>query len=382
MKRKERKPRKQNADRLKRRRRPKKVSEPSAIRALDLFCGAGGSSCGARLAGAEVVAGIDMSELAVATFKENFPLAQTYSERLESLDPKKIAKDIGPIDLLIASPECTHHSIARGKRRRREESRATAFQVTRFAEIFKPRWIVIENVVKMRQWPAYKKWLRALAKDYNVLEMVLNANKYGVPQHRRRLFIVCDRHVEPTKPEPKYDPKATVSSFLGSGQNGQVWRFSALKKKGRAKATLSRARRAIKALGERRRFLLVYYGSDWAGGYQEITRPLRTITTLDRFALVKPNGDGHEMRMLQPPELAVAMGFPENYKWPAMPRRSRIRLLGNAVCPPVMQAIVEGLIATRNAPAKDPKSDPVRSVVSALRRGRLRKGRRKKKPAR
>lgn len=53
------------------------------------------------------------------------------------------------------------------------------------------------------------------------------------------------------------------------------------------------------------------------------------------------------MRMLQPPELATAMGFPADYKWPDTTRRNRIKLLGNAVSPPVMQAIISSLIENR-----------------------------------
>ncbi|WP_223201951.1 hypothetical protein, partial [Streptococcus pneumoniae] len=52
----------------------------------------------------------------------------------------------------------------------------------------------------------------------------------------------------------------------------------------RAKGTLERAERAIKELGPNEPFLLVYYGSDKAGGWQSLDRPLRTVTTLDRFA--------------------------------------------------------------------------------------------------
>ncbi|MFN0021069.1 MAG: DNA cytosine methyltransferase [Pirellulaceae bacterium] len=59
--------------------------------------------------------------------------------------------------------------------------------------------------------------------------------------------------------------------------------------------------------------------------------------------LISPNGKGHTMRMLQPLELAVAMGFPADYWWPASIRREKIRLIGNAVCPPVMKAAVDAL---------------------------------------
>jgi len=72
---------------------------------------------------------------------------------------------------------------------------------------------------------------------------------------------------------------------------------------------------------------------------------LRTITTIDRFALVEPCDDGFEMRMLQVPELKRAMGFKKDYRFSHGTRRDRIHLLGNGVCPPVMQRVVESLIS-------------------------------------
>ena len=69
---------------------------------------------------------------------------------------------------------------------------------------------------------------------------------------------------------------------------------------------------------------MVYYGSDGAGGYLRLDRPLRTVTTLDRFAYVRPTQFGHEMRMLQPTELAAAMGFPVEHQLPKSTRREFI----------------------------------------------------------
>ncbi len=74
--------------------------------------------------------------------------------------------------------------------------------------------------------------------------------------------------------------------------------------------------------------------------------PLRTITTLDRFAYVKPGSDGHVMRMLQPPELKQAMGWPKRFKLNHGTRRDKIKMTGNAVCPPVMKAIVKDLVSS------------------------------------
>jgi DNA (cytosine-5)-methyltransferase 1 len=61
--------------------------------------------------------------------------------------------------------------------------------------------------------------------------------------------------------------------------------------------------RAISELGRGRPFLIVYYGSDGAGGWHSLDRPIRTLTTLDRFGLVTWRGDVPMLRMLQVPEL-------------------------------------------------------------------------------
>ena len=88
---------------------------------------------------------------------------------------------------------------------------------------------------------------------------------------------------------------------------------------------------------------MVYYGSDGAGGFQAIDRPLRTVTTLDRFAYVVPKRNGHVMRMLQPTELAAAMGFSVRFKWKKTSRRNKIKMIGNAVCPQMMRDVVQSL---------------------------------------
>jgi len=326
------------------------LTNGGVVRTLDLFCGAGGSSCGAQLAGACIIAGIDKWPLAIETYRLNNPNAKVYESDLKDVSPQTIAREVVGIELLLASPECTNHSIARGGADPDEKSQNTAFQVIRFAEVLKPRWIVIENVVKMRQWRRYDRWLKKLKSlGYETpAEVILDAKHYGVAQSRKRLFIICDREGTPQTPVPQPDPKATVESILTRhDEHGNKWSFAPLKSPKRAEATLERARRAMKALGKDTEFLMVYYGTDGAGGWQTLDRPLRTITTLDRFALVKPNGRGHEMRMLQPPELSAAMGFPKDYLWPETARRNKIKMIGNAVCPPVMQAIVSQLLKNR-----------------------------------
>jgi DNA (cytosine-5)-methyltransferase 1 len=323
------------------------------VRVLDLFCGGGGSSLGAAAAGATPVGGIDIWSLATDAFALNHPGAKVYTKDLTSLRPSVVAKELGRIDMLIASPECTHHSVAKGNKPRSEESKELAFQVIRFARALQPRWLVVENVIQMRAWPQFSEWLNALHRlGYKTITPTLEAEQFGVPQMRRRLFVIADRREAPSLPRPYRKRNATVQWVLSNARRDKwSFNFTPLANGRRAPNTLARAKRAIDELGARSEFVMVYYGSDGAGGFQTLDRPLRTITTLDRFALVRPNCVGHEMRMLQPSELALAMGFPRSFKFPSSAtRRDCIKLIGNAVCPPVMGAVVRSLLKNSGVP--------------------------------
>jgi DNA (cytosine-5)-methyltransferase 1 len=316
------------------------LAKNQRIRAIDLFCGAGGSSWGARAAGAEIVAAFDRWPLAGQNYKANFPSSWFFEGFLEELDVNAVAQQIGPIELILASPECTSHSPAKGNKPPCENSRNTAFQVIRFARVFRPQWIVVENVVSMRRWARFQGFKERLQRlGYKVREEVLNAADFGVPQTRRRLFLLCDRQCQPD-PTPKLGARrrSAASVVEMSGRYG----WSPLRTSKRANATLERAERAIQVVGTNEPFLLVYYGSDHSGGWQGLDRPLRTITTLDRFAAVKPTGCGHLMRMLQVSELQEAMGM-SGMSFPHGSRRDRIKMIGNAVCPPVMHHVVRHL---------------------------------------
>jgi len=313
-------------------------------RVFDLFCGGGGSSLGARSAGAIIAGGAEIGPYACQAFSKNFPEATMYNGDLRELDPTLVLRDIGPIDLLLASPECTNHTCAKGSAPRSEESRDTALQVIRFAETLTPGWIILENVVHMRPWKRYQELctrLRGLG--YSVDEFVLDASKFGVPQRRRRLFVVASREAVLPKNIPETKHARTARSILDPSGS---WPTSLLFSANRAIGTIERAERAFAQIGRNSPFLLVYYGTDGSGGWQSLDVPLRTVTTLDRFALVEPGSEGHTIRMLQPTELRRAMGFPAGYLFPQGTRREKIMLLGNAVCPPVMRSIVRCLGGT------------------------------------
>ena len=313
-----------------------------AIRAIDLFCGAGGSSYGARNAGVEMAAGFDFWEPAIATYKENFNTAETWNADIREVDIQALKSRLGKIDLILGSPECTNHSNAKGGRDRCELSKKTAFEVVRFAEVLRPEWIVIENVIQMQSWSKHSELLEELWRlDYFVKEVELDAKDFGVPQSRKRLFLLCSKSQKTYALEEASRENGYAHTIIDwSGQYAMTPLFTSR----RAVKTLERAERAIASLGSNTPFLLVYYGSDGAGGWQSLDRPLRTITTLDRFALVEPSPNGHQMRMLQPDELRKGMGYGPDFKFaPNTTRRDKIKLMGNGVCPPVMEAIVRQL---------------------------------------
>ena len=214
--------------------------------------------------------------------------------------------------------------------------------------------MVIENVVQMRAWSRYDELIAALRRHYRVSPQVLDAANFGVPQSRRRLFIICDRKREPPDLTSFRCPHLQLARDVLDPPG--TWAAGPLRSERRAAETLKRADRAIAELGKGVPFLLVYYSTDGGGGWQPLDRPLRTMTTLDRFGLVEWERGEPTLRMLQVPELQRAMGFDSSYKLPHGSRRDKIKLLGNGVCPPVMQAIVTAMTdaEAKEKPAKMP----------------------------
>ena len=171
---------------------------------------------GAKNAGVEIVAGFDKWDLATLVYQDNFKSALVKNSSLQKVNPEQMQARLGRIDLILASPECTSHSVARGKRKRFQWSMKLAFQVTRFSKVLRPRWIVIENVPNMRNWVQYRKFKRTLKiQGYKVTEQELVASDFGVPQSRKRLFLICDRlQIPPKIIPPQNTPTLPASSIV------------------------------------------------------------------------------------------------------------------------------------------------------------------------
>ena len=119
----------------------------------------------------------------------------------------------------------------------------------------------------------------------------------------------------------------------------EAGKWSPIRRPGRSEATMRRivqGRRDLKC----GRFLIPYYGSGSGLTGRSIARPIGTITTLDRWGVVR----GGSMRMLSHQEARAAMGFPADYLLPEN-HKDALHMLGNAVCPPVAADVINALKA-------------------------------------
>jgi len=319
----------------------------------DLFCGGGFGARGAVAAGAMPILAVDAWDIATTTYKSNFPSAEVMCSPIEELNPHNIAKKYRP-DVLLTSPECTSHSIARGAKPACERSRETAIGIIPWIEAMEPRWLIVENVNRMKKWGRHSELVTAIETyGYTVNDLLLNAADFGAPQSRKRMFLVCDREGSVVSREDLISlHKRSIKPARSIIDWSEKYKSRPLYTKNRAQATIDRAERAIKTLGQGKDFIIVYYGSDYAGGWQSLDVPLRTVTTLDRFGLVTWKSSVPYLRMLQPPELLKAMGAGSKHKLAHGTRREMIKLCGNGVCSPVMEMIFKKIILIENEKLK------------------------------
>lgn len=181
-----------------------RITMKSYLTITDQFCGAGGSSIGAIAAGAEIRQAMNHWTRALETYSTNHPETDVDCTDISACDPRRYPST----DILITSPECTNHSLAKGKQRKfqaqmemfgkvmidpaEERSRATMWDVPRFAEVHDYRMIIVENVVDARHWRLFDAWLHAMSLlDYDHEIVYFNSMfAHPTPQSRDRMYVI------------------------------------------------------------------------------------------------------------------------------------------------------------------------------------------------
>lgn len=297
---------------------------------IDLFAGLGGWSIGAKMAGYQVLWAANHWPVAVEWHSRNMPDALHVCQDLHQADWSQVPGH----DILLASPCCQGHSKARGKTTgnpQHDASRSTAWAVVSAVEYHRPPLAIVENVPEFLQWTLYPAWAAAMeALGYKLAPHIIDCADLGVPQNRVRLFIVCTRSAAPLKLNIPRRDHVPASSFI----NFDGGRWSPINKPGRAEATLARVDAGRSAFGDR--FVFSYYGNTKSG--RDINRPIGTITTRDRWAVV----DGDRMRMLTADENLLAMSFPADTHRPDN-HRLTVNLAGNAVPPVAAAGILQAI---------------------------------------
>lgn len=196
------------------------------MRAIDLFCGAGGLTLGLRRAGWNVVAGIDVDSQVEATYRSNNPGTRFVATDLRNVtedDIRALAKATPGSSLLLAGcAPCQPFSKQRQRHGLATRSDATLLgEFARLVRTVKPGVVLMENVPGVASVPgfsSFRRFLRTLHDDgYSCDHGVLNARDFNVPQHRRRYVLLAARTATAVLPRPSLQDSdtATVRSAIG-----------------------------------------------------------------------------------------------------------------------------------------------------------------------
>lgn len=277
----------------------------------DGFCGGGGASCGMELAlGRCVDEALNHSPRAIAMHERNHPGTRHHCQDIRKKDPLEVTQG-RPVGLSWFSPDCTHHSRAKGGKPRSKGMRDLAWVVNHWAWRTRPRIIMVENVQELLSWGPldekgqpiperrgeyFQDWVADLrCAGYRVEWRIIRACDFGAPTYRERLFIIARRDGRPIVwPEPTHGP--------GLIPYRQAWEcidwsqpmrsiFDPSRAKPLVDATMARIARGVNrfVLNDPEPFLVKYHGGgDSDCRSYSLHEPLRTLDTSNRFALIAP----------------------------------------------------------------------------------------------
>jgi len=332
------------------------------LKVIDFFCGAGGMSYGLSQAGICVLGGVDQDADCKSTYQQNIKNAKYLQRDITTLSERSLSRQFGIKrwdDELVfcgCSP-CQFWSKVPTDRTKGKQTAFLLKHFERFISHFQPGYVVVENVPGLKKkdrsiLPRFLKFLTT--QGYSYTDGIVNANHYGVPQHRLRYLLIATRmHVEVSLPLPYKKGALTVRTAIGeasglaeltagaSDSKDQIHRAAAL-----SDLNLKRIGKTPPDGGDRRswsgskRLQLEAYRDDDTifkdvYGRMYWDRPAPTITT--RFNSLSNGRFGHpeQHRALSLREGALLQTFPRNYRFVGSNLASIARQIGNAV-PPVM----------------------------------------------
>ena len=158
------------------------------MRVIDLFSGCGGMSLGFQNAGFQIVAAYDNWQPAIDIYQRNFQ-HPIFKKDLSTEDVVSELKGYSP-DMIIGGPPCQDFSIA-GKREFRGKRANLTLKYGHIVSEVRPQWFVMENVYNIEKSPIFEEVLAIFkSAGYGITKHVWDASYMGVPQMRRRYFVI------------------------------------------------------------------------------------------------------------------------------------------------------------------------------------------------
>ena len=171
----------------------------NTYKVLDLFCGAGGLSLGFKLAGFDIVGGVEWDAAAMETHKNNFKSEFEFCGDIKDITDDEILSKLSNVDVIVGGPPCQGFSSAnRHDKEENDPRNQLFFEYIRFVKLIKPKVFVIENVKEIltKNKGYARERIMSITSElgYNVDVRILLASDYGVPQNRRRAVFVGVRN--------------------------------------------------------------------------------------------------------------------------------------------------------------------------------------------
>jgi len=189
----------------------KKSSDRKLFNVVSFFAGGGGSSCGYKLAGGDMICVNEFQQVHADTYSANWPDTPVIVDDIKKVTGKRIREQIGDveIDILDGSPPCPPFSMSGTKRKgwgkekmaygfKQERIEDLTFEQVRLVNELQPKVVVCENVKGLTMEYA-RDYLNMMLQEfedcgYIMTHKVLNAWEHGVPQKRQRVFMVGVRN--------------------------------------------------------------------------------------------------------------------------------------------------------------------------------------------